>query len=126
MRLGVRTTIRDDAIGMAGELTLAEFLVELVVRVDGERLLESLEGVALRVEYLHDGTGARVGVRHYPFRHASELVNEVCSTCQVSLLLAKCTRISIKLSCRVGNPIPISLAGGVRLRGGRELCLTRR
>ena len=50
--------IRNAAIGMGeGGLTLAEFLVELVVRVDDERLLESLESLALGLEYFHDGSG---------------------------------------------------------------------
>jgi hypothetical protein len=61
MRLGV-ATIRNDAIGMAAiGLTLAEFLVELVVRVDDERLLESLEGMALRLEYFHGAVRGQLG-----------------------------------------------------------------
>lgn len=50
-------TIRNAVIGMGeGGLTLAKFLVELVVRVDDERLLEGLEGLALGLEYFHDGS----------------------------------------------------------------------
>jgi len=45
-----------------GGLTLAEFLVELVIRVDDERLLESLEGLALGLEYFHDGSGCTVSI----------------------------------------------------------------
>jgi hypothetical protein len=48
--------MRNDGIGMGERgFTLAKFLVELVVRVDDKCLLESLEGVALGLEYFHGG-----------------------------------------------------------------------
>ena len=45
-------------------LTLAKLLVELVVRVDDERLLESFEGMALGLEDFHgDGVGVQLILR---------------------------------------------------------------
>ena len=105
--------MRDAAIGMGERgLTLAEFFVELVVRVDDERLLESLEGLALGLEYFHDGSECNrwFGRKGLPISvrlsvHASYLVNEVRSTCHAASLLARCTRISSKPSRCVDNPL---------------------
>ncbi len=109
----VGSMIRNTVIGMGERgVTLAEFLVKLVVRVDDERLLESLEGLALGLEYFHDGSECNrwFGRKGLPISvclsvHASYLVNEVRSTCHAALLLAKCTRISGDLSRCVDNPL---------------------
>ena len=112
MHLG-GSTIRDAAIGMGERgLTLAEFFVELVVRVDNEGLLESLEGLALGLEYFHDGSECNrwFGRKGLPISvclsvHASYLVNDVRSTCHAALRLAKCTRILSEPSRCVDNPL---------------------
>lgn len=107
------STIRNAVIGMGQRgLTLAKFLVELVVRVDDERLLESLEGLALGFEYFHDGqsTIRWFGRKGLPISvclsvHASYLVNDVRSTRHAALLLAKCTLISSELSRHLDKPL---------------------
>ena len=77
--------------------------MELVVRVDDERLLESLEGIALGLEYFHErrrsATGNWFGRKELPISvclslHACYLANEVRSTCHGTILLVRCTRIS--------------------------------
>jgi hypothetical protein len=95
--------IRYGAMGMGKKgLTLAKFLVELIVRVDDERLLESLEGMAFGLEYFHDGTECNrelvVGRKGLPISVClsqdplARSVNQVGSTCHMALPLVEYTR----------------------------------